>query len=284
MNNWKTTRLQALSSREASKLELQRAADLKLGPWNFFGASWRRAFTLIELLVVIAIIGILAAMILPALARSKSAAQRADCISNLRQLGLATRMYWDDNSGHCFKYFMGNTNNGQLWWFGWLQGTSVAEGSRAFDLATGVLYPFLNGSNVRLCPSLNSALTPMFKLKGTDVIFSYGYNKFLSPTKSQPFASISRVVHPSDTVVFADAAQVNDFQAPASPDHPMLEEFYYLDDSADYPNAHFRHAKRANVTFCDGHVGLENFLLGSLDAKLPAQFVGQLRPEILVLP
>jgi prepilin-type processing-associated H-X9-DG protein/prepilin-type N-terminal cleavage/methylation domain-containing protein len=271
------TKKASAGTRSNSLLEIRRSSIIR-------HSSFVIAFTLVELLVVIAIIGILAAMILPALARSKNAAQRADCTSNLRQIGLAARMYWDDNSGNCFNYFMGNTNGGQLWWFGWLQGTSVAEGSRAFDLSSGVLYPFLNGSNVRLCPSLNSALTPMFKLKGIDMIFSYGYNKFLAPTNKQTFASINRVAHPSDTVSFADAAQVNDFQAPASPDHPMLEEFYYLDDSADYPNTHFRHAKRANVTFCDGHVGMENFVPGSIDPKLPGQYVGQLRPEILLLP
>src|SRR5437899_3224596 len=72
-------------------------------------------FTLIELLVVIAIIAILAGLLLPALARSKTKAQALTCMSNLRQLQLCWIMYADDNNGRLVYGYNGTANDPLRW-------------------------------------------------------------------------------------------------------------------------------------------------------------------------
>jgi len=241
-----------------------------------------RAFTLVELLVVIGVIAILAALMLPALTQAKFSARRIVCVNNLRQLGLASQIYWDENDGDAFRYIIGPSNTGTIYWFGWIEPWIPGnEGARQFDPTPGALYPHLNGRGVEVCPSLDYT-SRLFKLKATGAAYGYGYNIHLSTPATQPPIKIQRVTRPADIVLLADSGQINDFQEPASPTNPLLEEFYYISDNE--PTVHFRHQRRANVVYCDGHVDGERPVPGSLDTRLPSEIVGRLPATSLRVP
>jgi prepilin-type N-terminal cleavage/methylation domain-containing protein/prepilin-type processing-associated H-X9-DG protein len=231
-------------------------------------------FSLIELLVVISIIALLSTLVIAAINKTKSAAMRTRCIANLRQLGIATTLYWDDNNGCAFRYRSGSTNDGDIYWFGWLQ--RGLEGQREFDPSQGALYRYISGKGITTCPALPYTMAK-FKLKARGASFGYGYSLVFSAPISAPPVKVSSFKNISRLALFADSAQINTFQPPASPENPMLEEFYYI--TTNEPTVHFRHLGKAIVAFGDSHVESVPPYPGSLDFRLPDQIIGALAPD-----
>ncbi len=234
------------------------------------------AFSLMELLVVVALIGVLAALLGPALARGKSAAKRTVCANNLRQLALSSQMYWEDNDQRMFPYRFESDLLGARYWFGWLARGN--EGERAFEPERGALHPYLKGRGVATCPELNYG-SRFLKLKAVGAAYGYGYNLHLSPPLAPVNFRTSQIKSHNAIALFADAAQVNTFQAPASPENPLLEEFYYV--NATEPTTHFRHQTKATTVFLDGHVQSLSPAAGARDQRLPGETVGKLALEHL---
>ncbi|MSR65596.1 MAG: prepilin-type N-terminal cleavage/methylation domain-containing protein [Verrucomicrobiae bacterium] len=229
----------------------------------------RDAFTLIELLIVVLIIALIASMLLPAINQAKQQAKLARCTTNLRQLGLAVRMYLDDSGGWFFKY-QNPVSGGCYWYFGYETSASLSapEGQRQIDVTKAKLYPYFRTiGGIELCPSFPYELSAYkAKYKGA----SYGYGMNLRMDSAQESSWDNRG---GQLIWFADCAQVNTFQPPASPANPLFEEFYYVDPVSKL--VHFRHNGRANALFCDGHVEALSLYPGTLDTRLPAANIGR---------
>jgi prepilin-type N-terminal cleavage/methylation domain-containing protein/prepilin-type processing-associated H-X9-DG protein len=181
-----------------------------------------RGFTLIELLVVIAIIAILASLVLPALAKAKEKAKATQCLSGLRQIGLASVLYAGD-----FDDALPRSQHSQQSWVGTLQ-------------------PYLSGTNLHRCPVDPNKTRP----------FSFAINDFLTPhpfgAGDLDFSKSTSVPSPSETLHMAEMDEK--FQGSDHFHFADAEDEGYSTNAFPTQVAVERHRKAANYLFVDGHV------------------------------
>jgi len=213
------------------------------------------AFTLIELLVVISIVAVLAALLTAGVISAHASAQATECASNLHQLAAANAAYAADHSG---QFVAAQDPTNLIRWHG-VRGAV----SGTFDPTKGPLAPYLGKEGrVKLCPTFRDALTGKETFEQGSG--GYGYNEiYVGGTPSDYYNGehISNIRHPVQTVMFADTAFA---RADGVQEYPFAEPFQWVDPAGHMAGAmsasvHFRHAGKANVAWCDGHVTAESY-------------------------
>ena len=183
----------------------------------------KSGFTLIELLLVIAIIAILAAMLLPTLGQAKQRAWATACLSNVKQIGMASRMYADDNADALPR----SAHQGASW--------------------VATLQPYCGGTNLWRCPR------DQHKTR----LYSFALNDYLLPSSiagGSDFSKTTRVPSPVETFWLGECAEgyVSNDHFHFSPSNDGA----YAPVSFASQVAVQRHMTGANYLFVDGHAQL----------------------------
>ncbi|MGO8672864.1 MAG: type II secretion system protein [Capsulimonadaceae bacterium] len=198
-------------------------------------------FTLIELLVVIAIISTLAAIMFPVFASAQEKARATDCVSNMRQVGMAVQVYLQDNDDRLF--FRSN-------WKYSRSGSTVIPSSQANPLRWwNQIMPYLHSDNVFLCPSDNAPTLSDDANGVLDVRRSY-----IAVAAAESLTA-SQVADPAETIVITEKwgkdytgtrtdSWIEPFNGDFTPDHTNPSRMF---------TAGNRHLGLLSASFFDGH-------------------------------
>ncbi|MBI2926376.1 MAG: prepilin-type N-terminal cleavage/methylation domain-containing protein [Verrucomicrobia bacterium] len=214
------------------------------------GAAPRHAFTLIELLVVIAIIAILAALLIPSLARSKELASGARCQSNQKQLGLAFYLYADDNADNIVG--MSTYREGRDFWTGPKPVTGFTGTARERALAEakeglkrGKLFKYASAVEVWHCPGDRRIKFAPGRGFAYD---SYGGAGGLDgEDEAASIKKYSQIAYPARNYVFVEEADDRGWNLGSWLINPDPAQFTWVDAVAVW------HNRKSTLSFTDGH-------------------------------
>ena len=238
-------------------------------------------FTLIELLVVIAIIAILASILFPVFAQARDKARQASCLSNLKQIGLATMLYVQDYD-ETFYPSQQSTGNIFYYWHG-----SYDFTTGTYSRANGLLQPFLKNYQIMDC--LTAADYPGFIALYNDYPgYVTNWRVIGGLGSALPLTSIQET---SQTILLCDGASVSGGVVVKT--DSITPPYNLVTGNSDFStssiSAHARHGESTNVLWTDGHASIVHLKyrpLGTsatIDART-AKKIGTPCPPDVTLP